>query len=363
MGKINIAIAGAGNCASAFLQGVEKYRHNPEEVIGLMHYRLGEYTPGDINVVAAFDVDQRKVGKGLREALKSDPNCTSTIWEELPEYPVTVKMGPLLDGVSVHMKEEQGGKSFIPSGESPCDVVKELKESGADMLLVYLPVGAEEAVRFYARACLEAGIGLINAIPVFIASDEGWAQSFWDKNLPLIGDDVKGQMGATMIHRALARLFEERGVILDRTYQLNFGGNTDFFNMLNVERVSTKKDSKTRAVQSELSNPLSPEDIHIGPSDYVPWLNDNKIAHIKLEGRGFGGVPLSLEVKLSVEDSPNSGGVMVDAVRCMKLALNRGIGGPLYSISACTMKSPPQQYPDTEAGKMVDEFISGKRER
>jgi len=362
MSRINIAIAGVGNCASALLQGIAKYKSNPQENIGLMNDRVGEYLPGDINVVAAFDVDARKVGQNLTDALKASPNCT-TDFCPLPSYAVTVKPGPVMDGVADHMSGYPEDRTFVLTEEEPCDVAEVLKESGADMLLLYLPVGSEKAARYYAEACLEAEVAFINAIPVFIASDLQWANRFEQKQLPLIGDDVKGQMGATVLHRALARLLEERGVSLQRTYQLNFGGNTDFLNMLNLERVTTKKKSKTRAVQSELKEPLEWENIHIGPSDYIPWLNDQKVCHINMQGKGFGGVPVNLEVKLSVEDSPNSGGVMIDAIRCCKLALDRKIGGPLTSISAYTMKSPPQQYHEGEALQMVEEYIAGKRER
>ncbi|EGL82381.1 Myo-inositol-1-phosphate synthase [Caldalkalibacillus thermarum TA2.A1] len=363
MGKINIAIAGVGNCASALLQGIEMYKNTPDNTIGLMNYDLGGYKPGDINVVAAFDVDKRKVGKPLKEAIFAEPNCTTVFYENLPDYPVKVHMGPVLDGVSELMAEDDEDKAFIVADEEPCDVAKVLKESGADMLICYLPVGSEEAVRYYAEACLEANVGFINAIPVFIASDEKWAKKFEEKNLPIIGDDIKSQVGATIVHRTLTKLFENRGVVLDRTYQLNFGGNTDFLNMLNRSRLKSKKKSKTQSVQSELKTPLDKHNIHIGPSDYIPWLNDNKIAYIRMEGRGFGNVPLTLEVKLSVEDSPNSAGSMIDAIRCMKLALDRKIGGVLTSISSYTMKSPPVQYTDTESKKMVQEFIDGRRER
>lgn len=363
MKKINIAIAGVGNCASALLQGIEMYKNSPQNIIGLMNYDLGGYKPGDIKVVAAFDVDKRKVGKRLKEALFAKPNCTTTFYEDLPDYPVNVQMGPVLDGVSEHMSDYDEDRTFVVADQEPCDVAKVLKESRADILINYLPVGSEKAARFYAEACLEAKVGFINAMPVFIASDKSWAEKFREKNIPLIGDDVKSQVGATIIHRTLTKLFENRGVILDRTYQLNFGGNTDFLNMLNRKRLTSKKKSKTQAVQAELEAPLAAENIHIGPSDYVPWLNDNKICHIRMEGRGFGNVPLTLDVKLSVEDSPNSGGVVIDAIRCMKLALDRKIGGILTSISAYTMKSPPLQYTDTEAKKMEAEFIAGRRER
>jgi len=363
MGKIKIAIVGVGNCASALLQGIEMYKNSPDNTIGLMHYDLGGYTPGDIEVVAAFDIDKRKVGKRLREAVFAKPNCTKVFYENLPDYPVTVQMGPVLDGVSEHMANYPEDRRFVVADAEPCDVVKVLKDSGAEILINYLPVGSEQAARFYAEACLQAGVGFINAMPVFIASDPAWAKRFEEKGLPIIGDDVKSQVGATIVHRTLTKLFENRGVVLDRTYQLNFGGNTDFLNMLNHGRLSSKKKSKTQSVQSELKVTLPDDMIHIGPSDYVPWLNDNKICFIRMEGRGFGNVPLTLEVKLSVEDSPNSGGVMIDAIRCMKLALDRGISGILHSISAYTMKSPPVQYTDTEAKQMVEDFIAGRRER
>jgi len=363
MSKINIAIAGVGNCASALLQGIEMYKVSPENTIGLISYDLGGYTPADVNVVAAFDVDKRKVGKGLREAVFSKPNCTKVFYDKLPDYPVIVQMGPVLDGVSEHMADYNEDKSFVVADQEPCDVVKVLKESGAEILINYLPVGSEEAAKFYAQACLEAGVGFINAMPVFIASDEAWAKKFEEKNIPIIGDDVKSQLGATIVHRTLTKLFENRGVVIDRTYQLNFGGNTDFLNMLNHSRLKSKKKSKTQAVQAEMKKALPSENIHIGPSDFVPWLDDNKICFIRIEGRGFGNVPLTVDVKLSVEDSPNSGGVIIDAIRCMKLALDRRIGGVLYSISAFAMKSPPVQYTDTEAKKMVEDFVSGRKER
>jgi myo-inositol-1-phosphate synthase len=363
MSKINIAIAGVGNCASALLQGIEMYKQSPENTIGLISYSLGGYTPGDVNVVAAFDVDRRKVGKPLKEAVLAKPNCALLFYDQLPDYPVTVHMGPVMDGVSEHMANYDEDETFVVADQEPCDVAKVLKESKAEILINYLPVGSEKAAKFYAEACLEANVGFINAMPVFIASDEDWAERFRGKNIPIIGDDVKSQVGATIVHRTLTKLFENRGVVLDRTYQLNFGGNTDFLNMLNHSRLASKKKSKTQSVQSELKKALDKNNIHIGPSDYVPWLDDNKICFIRMEGRGFGNVPLTLDVKLSVQDSPNSGGVMIDAIRCMKLALDRKIGGPLYSISALTMKSPPIQYTDTEAKKMLEEFVDGRRER
>jgi len=277
MSKINIAIAGVGNCASALLQGIEMYKESPENSIGLIHYNLGGYTPGDINVVAAFDVDKRKAGKTLKEAVLAKPNCTTLFYDKLPDYPVQVHMGPVMDGISEHMADYDQDNSFVVADMTPCDVAKVLKENKAEILINYLPVGSENAAKFYAEACLEANVGFINAMPVFIASDDAWAKKFRDKNIPLIGDDVKSQIGATIVHRTLTKLFENRGVVLDRTYQLNFGGNTDFLNMLNHSRLKSKKKSKTQAVQSELRTALNNNNIHIGPSDYVQWLNDNKI--------------------------------------------------------------------------------------
>jgi myo-inositol-1-phosphate synthase len=361
MARIKIAIAGVGNCASALLQGIEYYRHYKEKGIGLMHYELGGYYPHDIEVVAAFDIDARKVGKPLEKAVFSSPNCTKIFWKKLPKYGVKVMMGEIGDGVSEYMKRYPKDRVFVPAKEKPVDVVKVLKESGAEILVNYLPVGSQKATEFYMSACLSAGVAVVNCIPVFIASDEKWAKRFEEKGIPIVGDDIKSQVGATITHRVIADLFEERGVKVDRTYQLNFGGNTDFLNMLDRERLASKKISKTEAVQSVLGTPLPWDKIHIGPSDYVPWLNDNKICFIRIEGRGFGGVPIELEVKLSVEDSPNSGGVAIDAIRCCKIALDRKIGGPLYSISAYTMKHPPKQFKDKEARRMVEEFIQGKR--
>lgn len=345
------------------LQGIEYYKHTGNDPIGLMSYDFGGYKPGDIEVVAAFDVDERKVGKKLRDAIFAAPNCTTVFYKDLPDYPVVVQMGHVLDGVSEHMVDYNSDKSFRVSNAKPVDVAKVLKESGAEILINYLPVGSEKAVRFYAEECLKAGVGFINAIPVFIASDPEWEKKFREKNIPIIGDDIKSQLGATILHRTLTKLFENRGIKLERTYQLNFGGNTDFLNMLNHSRLASKKKSKTQSVQAELKNELEKENIHIGPSDFVPWLNDNKIAYIRMEGRGFGNVPLYVEAKLSVEDSPNSAGSIIDAIRAMKLALDRKIGGALTSISSFTMKSPPVQVTDTEAKKMVQEFIDGRRER
>ncbi len=356
--RIKVAIVGVGNCASSLIQGIEYYRHNSDS-IGLMNYDLEGYVPGDIEVVAAFDVDKRKVGRDINKAIFAKPNNTKVFKEDIESNGTVVKMGRVLDGISEHMKDYPEDRTFIPSNEEPCDIVKELRISNADILLNYLPVGAEEATRFYAECCLEAGVALINNIPVFIASDEKWAKRFKDRGLPIIGDDIKAQLGATITHRTLTRLFRDRGVKLDRTYQLNTGGNTDFLNMLNRSRLSSKKISKTEAVQSQLDTPLEAENIHIGPSDYVPWQNDNKVCFLRMEGRMFGNVPINIEVRLSVEDSPNSAGVAIDAIRCCKLALDRKISGPLIAISAFTMKHPPVQYPDTVAKEMVREFVGG----
>ncbi|MGR3173722.1 MAG: inositol-3-phosphate synthase [Candidatus Scalindua sp.] len=357
--KIRIAIVGVGNCASSLIQGIEYYKDN-SDIIGLMNYDLEGYKPGDIEVVAAFDVDKRKVGENVNEAIFAKPNNTTIFEKDIKNNGTIVKMGKILDGISDHMKVFPEDRAFIPSDEESCDIVKELRDSNTEILLNYLPVGSEDATRFYAECCLEAGVAFINNIPVFIASDEKWAQRFRDKGLPIIGDDIKAQLGATITHRTLTRLFRDRGVKLDRTYQLNTGGNTDFSNMLNKNRLRSKKISKTEAVQSQLETPLEAENIHIGPSDYVPWQNDNKICFLRMEGRMFGNVPMNLELRLSVEDSPNSAGVAIDAIRCCKLALDRKISGPLIAISAFTMKHPPVQYADTVAKEMVRIFIRGR---
>ncbi len=366
--KIRIAIVGVGNCASALLQGIEFYRENslknPKfEPLGLMHLDIGAYKPWDIEVGAAFDIDRRKVGKPLKKAIFSKPNCTKIIYPKLNDSGVIVSMGHVLDGLAEHMKDYPENRIFLVADQKPCDVEKVLKDSGVDILLNYLPVGSDRATEFYAEACLNSGVSLINCMPSFIVSDRRWASRFEKKGIPIVGDDVKSQMGATIIHRALAKLFEDRGVRLDRTYQINTGGNTDFLNMLNRNRLKNKRISKTEAIQSQLDIPLEPENIHIGPSDYVPWQNDNKVCFLRMEGRGFGEVPLNLELRLSVEDSPNSGGMTIDAIRCCQIARNRGIRGPLLSISAYAMKHPIIQFPDNQAKIMVEEFIKGKRER
>ena len=364
MEKIRIAVIGMGNCACSLIQGIYYYKNiNPEDAIGLMHWDIGGYKPYDVEVVAAIDVDKRKVGKDVSEAIFAKPNCTKVFCKEIPKMGISVVMGKILDGVAPHMKDYPDEHTFIISEEKEADIVEVLRQSGAEIALNYIPVGSEKAAKFYAECCLEAGIAFINCMPVFIASDKEFEQMFRQKNIPLIGDDVKSQLGATITHRMLAKLFTDRGVKIDRTYQLNTGGNTDFLNMLDVERLKSKKISKTSAVQSLLDEPLEAENIHIGPSDYVPWQKDNKICFLRMEGRIFGDVPMNLELRLSVEDSPNSGGCAIDAIRCCKLALNRKIGGALTSISAYIMKHPPQQFPDEKAKEMVEEFIQGKNER
>lgn len=362
MGRIKIALVGVGNCASALIQGIEYYRRNQSngqlEGPGLMHYNLGGYCPGDIEVVAAFDIDRRKVGRSLHEAIFAKPNCTQVFQAELPPSRVRVSMGKVLDGVSEHMKGYSPDRTFLVAEEEPCDVEEVLRRSETEMLLNYLPVGSEEAARFYARCCLKTGVSFINCMPTFIASDPQWENHFKEEGIPILGDDIKAQLGATILHRTLAKLFSDRGIKIDRTYQLNTGGNTDFLNMLNQERLKSKRISKTDAVQSQLPVPLEPDNIYIGPSDYVPWQKDNKICFLRLEGRGFGGVPLNLELRLSVEDSPNSGGVSIDAIRCCKLARERGLAGALLPASAYLMKHPPRQMPDHEARQLLEEFIA-----
>ncbi|RMD78533.1 MAG: inositol-3-phosphate synthase, partial [Gammaproteobacteria bacterium] len=347
MDKIRIAIAGVGNCASFLVQGIHYYRDKaPEEAIGLMHWEIGGYRPGDIEVVCAFDIDRRKVGRDVHEAIFAPPNCTTVFCGELPPSGVQVRMGPILDGFSEHMRGYPESHTFLPA-DAPQpgreEVVRALKDSGAEVLLNYLPVGSEEGARFYAECALEAGVAFINCIPVFIVSDPAWARRFEAAGLPAIGDDIKAQLGATITHRTLTDLFRKRGVKLERTYQLNTGGNTDFLNMLNRARLASKKESKTEAVQSVAAERLAWEDIHVGPSDYVPWQKDNKVCFLRMEGRLFGDVPMNLELRLSVEDSPNSAGVAIDAVRCAKLALDRGVAGVLHGPSSYFMKHPPRQ--------------------
>lgn len=358
MGTINVAIIGVGNCASSLVQGVQYYHDAPEdaEVPGLMHVNLGGYHIRDINFVAAFDIDANKVGKDLSEAIFTPPNNTIK-FADVPHLGVPVSRGMTHDGLGKYLSQ------IIHKAPPPTsDVVRILKETDTHVVVNYLPVGSEEATKWYVEQVLTAGCAFINCIPVFIARDQTgyWPKRFKEHNLPVIGDDIKSQVGATIVHRVLTRLFRERGVRLDRTYQLNFGGNTDFLNMLERERLESKKISKTTSVTSQLDYELPAEAVHIGPSDYVPWLSDRKWCYIRMEGTAFGGVPLSLEVKLEVWDSPNSAGVVIDAIRCAKLALDRGIGGPLLGPSAYFMKSPPKQFTDEQARVMVEEFIVQK---
>jgi myo-inositol-1-phosphate synthase len=358
MSTVRLAIVGVGNCASSLVQGLTYYRDaDPNESVpGLMHVELGGYHVRDVQVVAAFDVDTNKVGKDVAEAIFTEPNNTIRFSEVAP-LGVTVSRGRTLDGLGTYYRE-----IVTESDEAEADVVQMLRDTRADVLVSYLPVGSEDADRFYAQCAIDAGVGFVNALPVFIASDPTWAMKFADAGVPIVGDDIKSQVGATITHRMLAKLFEDRGVELDRTYQLNFGGNMDFKNMLERERLISKKISKTQSVQSQLETPLDTHDIHIGPSDHVPWLDDRKWAMIRLEGRNFGDVPLTIELKLEVWDSPNSAGVIIDAVRCAKIAKDRGIGGPIIGPSAYFMKSPPVQFTDEMAREMVEQFIVGTGE-
>jgi len=363
MDKIRIAIVGVGNCANSLVQGIYYYRDKDEEnAIGLMHWDIGGYKPFDINVAAAFDIDRRKVGKDVADAIFELPNCTKVFCKDVPRTGAIVRMGRILDGCSEHMRCYEDKYTFVPADEPEADkedIVRILNESGTEILLNYLPVGSEEAVRFYAECALEAGVAMVNNMPVFIASDPQWARRFEEKKLPIIGDDIKAQLGATITHRILTDLFRKRGVKLERTYQLNTGGNTDFLNMLNSSRLVSKKVSKTESVQSVAAHRLDSENIHIGPSDWIAWQKDNKVCFLRMEGKLFGDVPMNLELRLSVEDSPNSAGIVVDAVRCAKLALNRGECGILYPPCAFFMKHPPKQFSDDEAYNMTEAFIEG----
>ena len=367
MKPIRIAVAGVGNCASSLIQGLEYYgtahADNGGLVRGLLHPRIGPYRPSDVKVVAAFDIDARKVGKPLEAACTAAPNCTTQFLKRFPRYGVTVQMGPVLDGVAPHMSQYPPEQRFVVSKAKAANIAGVLKKSRAEILLNYLPVGSQRATEAYASACLEAKVSLINCIPVFIASNPTWAAKFAKRRIPLIGDDVKGQVGATILHRTLAKLFMERGAAIDRTYQLNVGGNTDFLNMLNQDRLKMKKISKTEAVQSVLLKRLENTEIHIGPSDYVPWQHDRKVCFLRIEGRGFGDCPIELEARLSVEDSPNSAGMTIDAIRCLRLARDRGLGGPLLSMSAWSMKHPPKPMPDEQACQLVEAFIRGTSNR
>ena len=352
---IRLAIAGVGNCASSLVQGLEYYRGaDPNDrVPGLMHVELGGYHIRDISVVAAFDVDAAKVGLDVGKAIHAGQNNTIR-FADVPQLGVLVQRGPTLDGLGKYYRQ-----TIEESPAEPVDIAAALRDAKADVLVSYLPVGSEAAQKHYAQACLDTGVAFVNAIPVFIASNPEWAEKFRQAGVPIVGDDIKSQVGATIVHRILARLFEDRGLTLDRTYQLNVGGNMDFMNMLERERLESKKISKTQAVTSQLVDGIEPDNVHIGPSDHVAWLHDRKWAYIRLEGRNFGDVPLNIELKLEVWDSPNSAGVIIDALRCAKVALDRGIGGPLLGPSAYFMKSPPVQYRDEEAREMVEAFARG----
>lgn len=359
MPGVRVAIVGVGNCATSLVQGVEYYRDvAPDATVpGLMHAQFGNYHISDIEFVAAFDVDAKKVGRDLAEALTSSKNNTIKICD-VPPLGITVQRGHTLDGLGTYYRD-----AIEEADDEPVDVVKVLRDTQADVLVCYLPVGSEEAAQFYAQCALDAGVAFVNCLPVFIASRPEWADRFRAAGVPIVGDDIKSQVGATITHRVLARLFEDRGVVLDRTYQLNFGGNMDFMNMLERERLESKKISKTQSVTSQLSREIDPHNVHVGPSDYVPWLDDRKWAYIRLEGRAFGDVPLNLEYKLEVWDSPNSAGVVIDALRAAKIAKDRGIGGPLLAASSYFMKSPPEQYRDSQARELVEQFIRGEIER
>ncbi len=361
MKSINIAIVGIGNCASSLVQGLSHYRDGANDTVGLMHWDLGGYRPSDIHVVAAWDVDARKVGKDVAEAIFAKPNCTAVFCATVEPTGTKVQMGRVMDGVAEHMSDYNDDRTFIVANDREAtkeDVIRVLRETKTDVLMNYLPVGSQEASEFYAECALEAGVAFVNNIPVFIASNPEWADRFTAAGVPIIGDDIKAQLGATIVHRVLTDLFAKRGVKLDRTYQLNTGGNTDFLNMSNHRRLASKKISKTEAVQSVAAERLEDENVHIGPSDYVPWQNDNKVCFLRMEGSMFGGVPMNLELRLSVEDSPNSAGVAIDMIRCAKLAKDRGLGGPIDAASAYFCKHPRTQMTDDLAQTAVEQFIA-----
>jgi len=362
MNKIKVGLLGIGNCASSLVQGVSYYANPENTANGLMHEEIGGYGTTDMEFVLAIDTDARKVGKDVATAIFAQPNCTTVFQADVPATGTIVQMGRVLDGMAPHMLtgNERG---FVRSDEPEADqaaVVAMLKAAQVEVLVNFLPVGSEEAVRFYMECALEAGVAVVNCMPVFIASTPAWEQRFREKNIPIIGDDIKAQVGATIVHRVLSSLFSARGVNVDRTYQLNTGGNTDFMNMLDRGRLESKKVSKTDAVQSAMTRRLNSDNIHIGPSDYIPWLNDNKLCFLRMEGNLFGGVPMNLELRLSVEDSPNSAAVVIDAIRCCAVALDRGIGGALIGPSAFFCKHPPRQFSDDDAARMTNEFIAGE---
>ncbi len=360
---INVALVGIGNCASSLVQGISHYRQGANDLAGLLHAEIGGYRPGDIRIVAAWDVDRRKVGRDVADAIFARPNCTAVFCAEVEPTGAIVRMGPVLDGVAEHMLDYPNEDRTFVVADAPepsrADVVAALREARIDVMMNYLPVGSQRATEFYAGCALEAGVAFVNNIPVFIASDEAWAKRFADAGVPIVGDDIKAQIGATIVHRVLTDLFRRRGAELDRTYQLNTGGNTDFLNMSNRARLASKKISKTEAVQAVAEHRLDDDNIHVGPSDYVAWQNDNKVCFLRMEGRLFGGVPMNLELRLSVEDSPNSAGVAIDMVRCAQLARDRGVGGPLAAASAFFCKHPPEQMSDDRAHDALEAFIAG----
>ena len=361
--EIRVAVVGMGNCASSLIQGIYFYAQQErlESAVGLLHQSIGPYVPGDINIVAAYDVDARKVGTRVDQAIFAKPNCTQVFCDHVPEINTVVRMGCVLDGFSEHMQNYAQDRTFVLSQEKQPtqeEVVAHLKEMQVDVLMNYLPVGSQKATEFYAQCALDAGVAFVNNIPVFIASNPVWAEKFKQKGVPIIGDDIKAQLGATITHRTLVNLFKMRGVKINRTYQLNTGGNTDFLNMLNRDRLASKKVSKTSSVQSLIDHDMG-DNIHVGPSDYVPWQNDNKLCFLRIEGELFGGVPMNVELRLSVEDSPNSAGVAIDSIRCAKLALDRGQGGVLAGPSAYFCKHPAVQYTDNQAFDLTESFIEG----
>jgi myo-inositol-1-phosphate synthase len=362
MGGIRVALVGVGNCASSLVQGVAHYAGGAQSAQGLIHPEIGGYGPGDLEFVLAIDTDARKIGLDLAEAIFAPPNCTAVFAREIAPTGVNVMMGRVLDGMADHMLGA-GPRGFVRA-DAPeagqAEIVAALERAEVDVLINYLPVGSEEATQFYMECALEAGVGVVNCIPVFIGSDPAWERRFAERRLPIVGDDIKAQLGATIVHRVLSNLFRQRGVKVSHTYQLNTGGHTDFMNMLDRSRLASKRGSKTEAVQSSFAEPLGEEDIHIGPSDYIPWLNDNKLCFLRVEGELFGGVPMNLELRLSVEDSPNSAAVVLDAVRCCKVALDRGVGGALIGPSAFFCKHPMQQFTDDFAAQLTAEFIAGE---
>ncbi|HWJ37783.1 MAG TPA: inositol-3-phosphate synthase [Sphingomicrobium sp.] len=361
---VNVAVIGVGNCASSLIQGIAHYSNGgANEQIGLSHWDLGGYRPSDLKIVAAWDIDRRKVGRDVAAAIFSAPNCTTAFCDHVPQTGTKVMMGRVFDGIADHMANFPDERTFMLAGDErephQDEVVEVLRESGADVMINNLPVGSQQATEFYAECAIRARVAFVNCIPVFIGSNAAWARRFEDAGLPVIGDDIKSQLGATIVHRVLTDLFKKRGVKLDRTYQLNTGGNTDFLNMLERSRLASKKISKTEAVQSVTEHRLDPDQIHVGPSDYVAWQNDNKVCFLRMEGQLFGGVPMNLELRLSVEDSPNSAGVAIDLIRCARVALDRGMAGPVHPAASAFCKHPPRQLPDDEAFVELTRFIRG----